>query len=393
MSDSSRHNLHAVAEVTYGTTPATPAFKTLRHTGTTLGLSKETLVSEELRSDRQIVDVRHGNKQVGGDISAELSYGNFDDELEAALLGTWARKATKTAATLSAAAADDSFNDSGNGFITAGFEAGDRITVSGFTGNVANNAQYLIVTVAAGKITVTKTDGTAATNIVDDAAGESVTIVTDAYMLKAGTTRRSFSVLRDFSDITSGRYHKFTGVEINKLDLSIVTNAMVKAVFGLIGKGLTIADTAPSGGTYTAANTNSPFDTFSGVIREAGVAIAVVTELSLVLENGLETRFVIGSDETLRPSIGRSNLNGQVTAYFEDADLLQKFIDEEESDLEFTLEDLAGNKYTFLLPRIKYNGGQPDTQGQGSITLALPIQALYDSISASQIVIYRLPAL
>lgn len=392
MSDSSRHNLYAIAEVTYGTTPATPAFKTIRHTGTTLGLSKETITSEELRSDRQVVDVRHGNKQVGGDVPVELSYGNFDDFLEAVLLGTWARKATKTATTISAANTDDSFNDSGNGFVTAGFQAGDRITVSGFTGNVANNASYLIVAVTAGKITTTKVDGTAASNIVDDAAGESVTIVTDTYALKAGTTRRSFSVLRDFSDITSGRYLKFTGVELNKLDLSIAVNAMVKATFGVMGKGQTVADTAPSGATYVAANTNSPFDTFSGVISEAGTPIAVVTELTLTLENGLEARFVIGSDETLRPSIGRSNLSGQVTAYFEDAALLQKFIDEEESDLTFSLTDLSGNTYTFVLPRIKYNGGQPDTQGQGAITLALPIQALYDSVSASQIVVYRLPA-
>src|SRR5688572_17099891 len=81
---------------------------------------------------------------------------------------------TKTATTISAAAADNSYNDSGNGFLTAGFAVGDRIKVTGFTGNVVNNIfAALITAVTAGKITIGGTDGDV---IVDDAAGESVTI-------------------------------------------------------------------------------------------------------------------------------------------------------------------------------------------------------------------------
>ena len=60
MANGSRHSMRYVAEATYGTTPATPAFKPIRHTSTTLGLSKESLQSEEIRDDRQIADFRHG---------------------------------------------------------------------------------------------------------------------------------------------------------------------------------------------------------------------------------------------------------------------------------------------------------------------------------------------
>ena len=81
----SRHNLAYVAESTFGTTPSTPGFQNLRHTGTTLGLSKDAIESEELRDDRQIAHFRHGNKNVSGDVNIELSYGTFDDFIEAAL--------------------------------------------------------------------------------------------------------------------------------------------------------------------------------------------------------------------------------------------------------------------------------------------------------------------
>jgi hypothetical protein len=44
-----------------------------------------------------------------------------------------------SAGTISAQASDNSFNDSANGFVAAGFAVGDRVNVAGFTGNVANN--------------------------------------------------------------------------------------------------------------------------------------------------------------------------------------------------------------------------------------------------------------
>ncbi len=81
---------------------------------------------------------------------------------------------TITATTISADASDNSFNDSANGFVAAGFTTGKAVKVTGFTGNVANNIVSGVVTsVAAGKLIIGGSDGDV---IVNDAAGESVTI-------------------------------------------------------------------------------------------------------------------------------------------------------------------------------------------------------------------------
>jgi len=86
----SRHDMSYIVEVTYGTTPATtPALTPIRHTGTSVGLSKDAIESEELRQDRQIANFRHGMKSVGGEINFELSYGTFDALIEATLCGAW----------------------------------------------------------------------------------------------------------------------------------------------------------------------------------------------------------------------------------------------------------------------------------------------------------------
>jgi hypothetical protein len=112
----SRHRASYVAETTFGTTPTTPSMKALRLTGTTFNLSKETYTSEEIRSDRQIVDLRHGTRQVGGDLSFELSYGAFDDLLESALFGVWTTDKVKSGTTLKSFTIERGFMDVGQYF-------------------------------------------------------------------------------------------------------------------------------------------------------------------------------------------------------------------------------------------------------------------------------------
>jgi len=380
----SRHSLSYIAEVSYGVTPATPAMTPLRHKGgVTLALTKNTFQSEELRSDRQIADYRHGTKQIGGEIPFELSDGGFEDFIEAVLGGTWGVKATKTATTLSAQASDNSYNDSGNGFITAGFEVGDTVAVSGFTGNVANNISAGVVTaVAAGKLTIGGTDGDV---IVDDAAGESVTIQTIAGACKAGVIRRSFSIDQYFADIN--QHLIFAGVEMNTMKLTIGTSGIVGGSFGVIGKSQSLG--AIAGSSLNAVAVGAPYDGFSGSLKEAGSSIAVVTEISLNINNNLAPMFVIGSPETLEPSIGRSMVDGSATMYFQDTTMLNKFINETESSMQFVLAGPNRSGMRFTLPRIKYNGGAPNVGGEGPVTLAMPFIALYDTTMATQLRIER----
>lgn len=81
---------------------------------------------------------------------------------------------SRTATTISALASDNSINDSASGFITAGFAVGDQVRVQGFTGSAVNNLMSAQITaLTADKMTFGGTDGDA---LVDDAAGESVTV-------------------------------------------------------------------------------------------------------------------------------------------------------------------------------------------------------------------------
>lgn len=306
MANGSLHSMAQAAETAYGVTPATPAFTPIRLNSTTLGLSKNTLESAELRSDRNTADFRHGTMQVGGDIVSELSFGSFDVQLEALLGGTWA-------------------------------------------GNVLHN----------------------------------------------GLERRSFSILRHFGDMAAAAkpYHLFTGCEYNTLNLQVTTEAIVQATFGIVGKGLSLLTDAPEGATFAEPTATAPMDSFTGELIEGGKAISVVTEIQLTVENGLSPRYVVGSRESIKPSIGRCKVTGQISAYFEDSYLLDKFINEASSSLVFTLTDgEAGNAMRFTIPKIKYTGGQPDVGDEGPITLSMPFQALLDPATDATLAIERIPA-
>lgn len=86
----SRAQLAYIAETVYGTTPTSPVFKILPDSRNSVGLEKESFASERVRSDRQIVDFRHGTRSVAGDIPFEFCRDNYDEIMQAALMGTWA---------------------------------------------------------------------------------------------------------------------------------------------------------------------------------------------------------------------------------------------------------------------------------------------------------------
>ena len=95
MSDSNAVEFGIVEESTFGVTPTSPAFQTLRITGLPgLGAEPETVTSDEIRSDGQITDQILVGKTVGGDIGHELSFGALDVQLPGIMRSAFVNKAT-----------------------------------------------------------------------------------------------------------------------------------------------------------------------------------------------------------------------------------------------------------------------------------------------------------
>jgi hypothetical protein len=211
-------------------------------------------------------------------------------------------------------------------------------------------------------------------------------------VLKVGTTPKYFSIEDAATDIA--QFRLFTGMAVSSLAVSIRPNQMVTATMSMVGKDMTIANTSVDA-TKTAAANNAPFDAYSGVLEIGNAggslsSVATITGIDFTLNNSLAPTFVVGSSSTPQLEYGMASIEGTITAYFEDATLVNRFLNETETALEVSVDDPTGSSdYTFLFPRIKINGADVPVDGPTSRIITLPFVALYDTTEASNIVLTR----
>lgn len=103
----SRTQLAYVPEVTYGTTPSTPAMIALPFNTHSVDLTKTRVQSAEITPDRMPRIDRHGQRTVSGDIVVEMRPADYDFLLEDALFGTFATNVLNTGTTVSSFTLED----------------------------------------------------------------------------------------------------------------------------------------------------------------------------------------------------------------------------------------------------------------------------------------------
>lgn len=208
-------------------------------------------------------------------------------------------------------------------------------------------------------------------------------------VLKVGTTPKFFSIEDYAADIDQARL--FTGMTVSTMGVSLAPNQMVTTTFGMVGKDMTIGAVQK---TQTASSGAAPFDSYSGDIAIGNVAsssaVAIVTGLDFTLTNSFAPTFVIGDDSAPSLEYGRAEVEGTLTAYFEDASLINRFLNETESELEVSVNDPTGlNAYSFLFPRIKINSADVGVDGPTSRIISMSFVALYDATEGTNLSITR----
>lgn len=89
MSSGAKIVSHIIPEVTPGMTPTTGKWSTLRLTGNALTPTVNTAASDEITDSRLSQGSVATSTDINGDLTAELSFGSFDQLLEAAFYGNW----------------------------------------------------------------------------------------------------------------------------------------------------------------------------------------------------------------------------------------------------------------------------------------------------------------
>lgn len=204
-----------------------------------------------------------------------------------------------------------------------------------------------------------------------------------AGVLTIGTTPQFLSIEDGALDVSE--YRQFTGMAVSSMSVSIAPNQMVQATFSMVGKDVTQAS-SPLDATPTAPSGGEPFDSYSGTISDGGGNISIVTSFQFTINNSLAPTFVVGSAATPQLEYGLAQVEGTLNVYYEDETLINKFLNEVESNVQVVVDDPAsGNSYTFDFPAVKYNGASVPVQNPQSRTISLPFVGLYDATDSTNI--------
>lgn len=207
--------------------------------------------------------------------------------------------------------------------------------------------------------------------------------------LKIGTTQRSFAFEEGFDFGTNQRYRVFNGVVVNTLAMEVTTDALVTASFGLLGHTVTeFGATSVDANGYTVPATKDKFYHEDGTFNEGGAPVGYLSSIAFELTNNAVGNRGLGTTGFRDITSNKVGVTGSVTALFESVDLYNKYRNDVDSSLQFTLNANA-ESLTFFFPRIKYTSGTITSTGDAGVTVEMAFEALYDNTAGNTLVITR----
>lgn len=367
-------------ESAWGTAPGTTAAQLLRRVSSDLDLRKQTYQSNEIRTDYQISDMRHGVRSVEGKISGELSPLTYEMLMVGVCRKAWAATTAMTGLSLTIAGSGPTYTvtRSAGSFLTDGMKIGDvfRITAGTYANGVNRDNNFLVVNLTATVATIVTLNGTVP--IAEGPIATSTVTVTGkrTYIPTTGHTDDSFAVEHWFSDIAQSEL--FLGCKINSLSVSLPATGMATIDVSFLGKDVTTATSAYYS-SPTALTSSGVLAAVNGVLRYGTGSVANITAANFTIDGGMSANPVVGANTYPAVFPGMVRVSGQFSAFFQDATYRDAFLNETEFSVTFVLSTGSSNTADFLsftLPRCKFSGTSKSDGGTGGITLTCPFTAL-----------------
>lgn len=374
----SNKTLEYVAETSFGVTPTSPSTAYVRaKAGAKFELSRNTFTSNELRPDRQVGSLTYGTRSGSGELPFELSYGSFDDFLEAVMGGTWTANVLKVGNTKRSFTFQEGYPDINL------YEQNTGVVFTGFSLSVKPDAAV------EGSFSALFKDQ----NCIQYADDGVTTMAFDA--TDKTITRSAGSFITD--GFAVGQTVKITGASVAGNNQSIVLSDVSALV--LTASTATITnDTAKTGVTIcrildadpTAVNANEVFDSFVGYIKENGVTVASVNGFDLKFDQTGQANNVLFDATAQSITLGKVNVTGTLSIRYTGNTLKNKFLNGTATSLEIMIGDGTTKSYKLELGNAKYTSATTDN-GENEVNQTLNFTAIYDTSDASTLVITRIP--
>jgi len=373
-------------ETTFGTIAGNTSGKLLRRVTANFNLMKETYESNEIRTDRQVADFRHGVRSAEGSLNGELSPASYADFMGSVVARDFTTAPTVSSLSVTIAASGSLFTITrGTGsFLSDGFLVGMVVRLTGAGLDVDNvGKNLLIASMTATELTVSVVNGTL---LAEEGPIASVTVTATGkvtYVPTTGHTDQSYTVEEWYSDIAQSEV--YTGMKVNSVAIQLPATGLSTIDIGFAGKDLTQTGTSQYFSSPTAQNTNGIFAAVNGVMLVQGQPVALVTSADFTIERATENATAVGSNSVADIFTGRVRVTGNLSVYFQDATFRNYFKDETVVSLVMAMTtSTAANAdfVTFTIPKVKLGSFSKDDQELGLVA-STSFQALLNDVTSA----------
>lgn len=358
--------------------------KYIRRVTSTFNLNKETYESNEIRTDYQVADMRHGIRSVEGSINGELSAGSYADFMGSVLARdfTAVTAITGLSVTIAASGSLYTITRAAGDFLADGVKVGHVIRLSG-AGLTAINASnnFLVVGLTATVATVSVVNGSTLTAEGPIASVTATVVGKQTYAPLAGHTDDSYTIEEWYSDVAQSEV--FDSVKFGTLNVQLPTTGLVTVDLSAMGRDMT-EGTSQHFTTPTASGTTGIFSSVSGVIVVNGAPVGLITQGDFTVERGLEAANVIGQNTAADIFTGRIRVTGNFSTYFTDGTFRGYFLNEDTISVMFVVadsEDKDAAFVSFVLPKVKI-GSAGKNDGEMGIVQDHSFTALLNDVTA-----------
>lgn len=210
-------------------------------------------------------------------------------------------------------------------------------------------------------------------------------------VLKTGSVRRSFAVLKRNTDIGVDTIYR--GCQVNQLKFACPLQEKITVTFSIIGKAEESYQ-LPAGATFDQPTTTDYMTTFEGSLDLDDAEFNAATDLNVTLANNIEAKYSLFNRPAYGMKIGMIDVTGDLSAYLEDEVLKQKYRNEVDTEMVVTMTDRAtdGNVYELTLPRERFTSAQDTNSGDDYVVQQLNFRSLYDGTSGTELQLRRITA-
>lgn len=360
---SSLAQLSYMEEATWGTTPvAGPGAANLRMTGESLKIDISKTASEEIQASRQIKSQFVTDMQANGGINFELSYGEYDALLAGLMMANWQVYGTNgTSADLvgTLVVTDPqkdvlTFSAAPSGAdALSGLAVGQWISLlAGGTGSAPTAANL-----GARRILAKTSTALELEKVTGGVADTTKTFKVRASRLTHGSTKKSFTIEKAFTDVNQFFVHR--GMMASKMQLSLRGKSAITGSFDFLGRDGFLAGATTLPGTIAASKTHPVISSVNGIskVRLAGQDVETLyntrlRELSIDFDNALEGQDALGALGNVGVRLGTIALTGSFQAYLNDGSLYGAFISSITQSLSFLLTDKLGQGYAITITNL-----------------------------------------